>query len=87
VGPPMLTRVRRILSRPVSVDAMIEFAMWCALPYILVGLVFTFFNPDDVASLERSLQTVLPAGANLVAFSVVTLLRPLLTIAPGVCVL
>ena len=38
--------LRRVLSRRVSVEAMIEFALWMALPYIVVGLVFAFFGAD-----------------------------------------
>jgi hypothetical protein len=32
------------LSRRVSVEAMIEFALWMAIPYIVLGLVFAFFG-------------------------------------------
>jgi hypothetical protein len=41
--------LRRLLSRKVSIEAMLEFAMWIAIPYLVVGIVWTFLNADDVA--------------------------------------
>jgi len=36
-----------VLSRRVSVEAMIEFALWMAIPYIVIGLVFAFSGPSE----------------------------------------
>jgi hypothetical protein len=57
------TVLRRVLSRRVSVEAMIEFALWMAIPYIVVGLVFAFFGVEQVQLIETQLQTRLPAGS------------------------
>lgn len=69
-----------LLSRPVKVEAMIETLMWLALPYIVIGLVFTIAHPDDVRALERQVQTQLPAGADLASFGATTLLWPMMLI-------
>lgn len=77
--------MRRLLSRRVSVAAMVEFGLWVGLAHILVGMVWTFLNYDTVARLETQLQATLPAGADLVAFGVTALLWPLMLIAPALC--
>ena len=74
------------LSRPVKVEAMIETLMWLALPYLVIGLVWTFFHPEQVQLIESSLLTKFPAGADLVAFGQVTLLWPVLLLGADVCV-
>ena len=70
----------RLLSRPVKVEAMIEMLMWLAVPYIVVGLVFTIGHPDDVRVLEKQVQTRLPAGADVASFGAATLLWPMMLI-------
>ena len=50
------------MSREVSVAAMIEFAMWIAIPYLIAGMVWTFFDAGDVAQIETRLETSIPAG-------------------------
>lgn len=69
-----------VLSRPVKVEAMIEILMWLALPYIVIGLVFTVTHPDDVRTLERQVHTRLPAGADVASFGAATLLWPMMLI-------
>jgi hypothetical protein len=81
----MLTGLRRLLSRKVSIEAMIEIAMWVAIPYLLIGIVWTFLNVDDVARIETQLQTRMPAGADLAAFGVTTALWPFLLFGEEVC--
>jgi len=68
------------LSRPVKVEAMIETLMWLAVPYIVIGLVFTIAHPDDVRALEKQVQTQLPAGADVAPFGATTLLWPMMLI-------
>jgi hypothetical protein len=74
-----------MLSRTVSVEAMIEIAMWLAIPYLLIGIVWTFFNADDVARIETQLETRMPAGSDLAAFGTTTALWPLLLVGEEVC--
>ena len=63
---------------------MIEFAMWIAIPYLLVGIVWTFLHAD-VARIETQLQTRIPAGSDLVAFGATTALWPFLLVGPEFC--
>jgi hypothetical protein len=58
----------------VSVEAMIEFALWMAIPYI--GLVFAFFGAEQVQLIETQLQTRLPAGSDIAAVVLTVLLWP-----------
>ena len=81
----MSMRLRRLLSRKVSIEAMLEFGMWLAIPYLLIGIGWSFMNADYVGQLESALLIRLPAGANLVALGLTTALWPLLLIAPTVC--
>ena len=64
---------------------MIEIAMWLAIPYLLVGIVWTFFNADDVAGIQTQLETRMPAGSDLAAFGTTTALWPLLLVGEEVC--
>ncbi|WP_163701382.1 hypothetical protein [Mycolicibacterium agri] len=81
----MLTGLRRMLSRKVSVEAIIETAMWLSIPYLLIGIVFTFVNVDDVARIETAWETRLPAGADLAAFGATTVLWPFLLLGHEIC--
>ena len=78
--------LRRVLSRRVSVEAMIEFAMWMAVPYVVVGLVFAFFCAEQVALIETQLQTRLPAGADIAAYGLTALFWPAALFGVDVCV-
>jgi hypothetical protein len=82
-----MSGLRRLLSRKVSIAAMLEFAMWLAIPYLVVGIVWTFFNADDVARIETRLETKIPAGSDLGAFGATTALWPFLLFGHEVCAL
>jgi hypothetical protein len=77
--------LRRLLSRKVSVEAMAEFALWAAIPYLLIGIVWSFLNADDVARVETRLQTTRPAGSDLGAFGATTALWPFLLLGHEIC--
>jgi hypothetical protein len=81
----VLTRLRRLLSRKVSIEAMIEAAMWVAIPYLLVGIAWTFLHADDVARIQDQLTTRIPAGAELAAFGATTALWPFLLFGDEIC--
>jgi hypothetical protein len=70
----------------VSVEAMIEFALWMAIPYIVLGLVFAFFSAEQVQLIETQLQTRLPAASDIVAFVLTALLWPAMFFGVSVCV-
>jgi len=76
-----------VLSRRVSVEAMIEFALWMAIPYIVIGLVFAFFGAERVQLIETQLQTRLPAGADVAAYGLTALIWPATLFGVDVCVM
>jgi hypothetical protein len=78
--------LRRVMGRRVSVEAMIEFAMWMAIPYLLIGLVFAFFGAEQVQLIETQLQTRLPAGSDIAAYLLTALLWPAQLFGLDVCV-
>jgi len=81
-----MSLLRRLLSRRVSVEAMIEFAMWLAIPYLLIGLVWAFFDAEQVQSIETALQTRLPAGSEIIAFVQTALMWPAMVVGVDICV-
>ena len=78
------TMVRRVLSRRVSVEAMIEFGLWMAIPYV-IGLAFAFFRDEQVQLIETQLQTLLPAGADVAAYGLTALMWPATLFGVGAC--
>ncbi|AGB21826.1 hypothetical protein Mycsm_01414 [Mycobacterium sp. JS623] len=78
--------LRRLLSRRVSVEAMIEFALWMAIPYVVIGLVFAFFGAEQVALIETQLQTRLPAGSDIAAYGLTAFFWPAELFGVDVCV-
>ncbi|KUH81314.1 MULTISPECIES: hypothetical protein [unclassified Mycobacterium] len=63
-----MTTLRRLLSRRISVEAMIEIAMWLAIPYLLIGLAWAFFDAEQVQLIDTALRTRIPAGSDIAAF-------------------
>ena len=54
-------------------------------PLPLIGIVWTFFNADDVARIDTHVETRIPAGSNLAAFAATTALWPFLLFGHEVC--
>ncbi|WP_226863316.1 hypothetical protein [Mycolicibacterium baixiangningiae] len=81
----MLGALRRLLFREVSVADLLEAALWLAIPYLVVGMAFTFTHPQYVGFFEGQFATRLPAGADLAAFGQTMLLWPVLLIADYLC--
>ena len=82
---PVRTRVRRLLGRKVSIEAMIEFGLWMSIPNILIGVLWSFMNYETVSAVEKQLLPLLPAGADLIAFGLTTGLWPLFLLTSGLC--
>ena len=59
--------MRRLLSRRVSVGAMTEFLLWLALPYLLIGMAWTFLHPHAVQQVQKQWDRAFPAVAPLAA--------------------
>ena len=59
--------------------------LYFALPYLLIGIGYTFLTADRVDFMEAQLSHYLPAGANVAAFGESILLWPLLLLHPLFC--
>jgi hypothetical protein len=78
--------LRRVLSRKVSVAAMIEFALWLAIPYLLIGFVWAFFDAEQVQQFDTAFRVRLPAGAEILAYVQTAVMWPQLMLGAAVCV-
>jgi hypothetical protein len=83
----VLTRLRQVLSHPVSVGGLTEVAVWLAVGYLTIGLVWSFFHPDGVQRIETQLeqQLQLSAGSNyqLAALAEASVLWPVISVLPS----
>jgi len=78
--------LRRVLSHQVSVAAMIELAMWLAIPYLLIGFGWAFFDAEQVQLFETAFHRRLPAGADVLAYVQTAAMWPQLMLGADVCV-
>jgi len=65
---------------------MIEFALWLAIPYLLIGLVWAFFDAEQVRLFQTALQIRVPAGSEVLAFVQTAVMWPHLMLGADVCV-
>ncbi len=79
------TRTRSLLARRISVEGMIEFGLWMAIPYLVIGLTWAFFNVTKVRHLEELLKSAIPAGGGVAAYLLVAGLWPVYLLLPSVC--
>ena len=68
--------LRRALQRQVSVGALIEVAVWLALPYLAIGFTWTLLHPEQTQRIQARLETVSAMGSDLAAFGLSTALWP-----------
>ncbi|MGV0850877.1 hypothetical protein [Mycolicibacterium phlei] len=81
-----MTALRRLLSRRVSVEAMLETLMWLAVPYLLIGLVWAFFDAEQVQVIDAALRTRIPAGSDIGAFLITAAFWPVNLLGFELCV-
>ncbi|MFN8033708.1 MAG: hypothetical protein U0Q47_10470 [Mycobacterium sp.] len=81
-----MVKLRRVLNYELSIEALIEVAMWLAIPHLLIGLTWAFFHVEAVQQLHDQLDKVLPAGAEVASYVVAALLWPVLLLLPPLCV-
>ena len=81
-----MVKLRRVLSCEVSIETLIEVAMWLAIPYLLIGLTWAFFHVEAVEQLHDQLNKILPAGAEVASYVAAALLWPALLLLPPLCV-
>jgi hypothetical protein len=77
--------IRRALAHPVSVQALIELALWLALPYLMFGFFWAVVHPDKVRALQTQWSRVAPAGADVAAFGEAAALWPAVLLIPTTC--
>jgi hypothetical protein len=78
--------LQKVLGRRVSVAAIIEFAMWLAIPYLLIGLGWAFFDAEQVQLFDAAFRTRIPAGSEILAFVQTAVLWPHLMLGADICV-
>ena len=71
-----MNALRRVLRYQVSVGALIEVALWLAIPYLSVGFVWALLHSEETDRIQARFQNVLPAGADVAAFGVAAALWP-----------
>ncbi len=68
--------LRHVLQYQVSIGALIEVALWLAIPYLAIGFVWTMLHTEQTQRIQTRLETVFPAGADVAAFGLTTALWP-----------
>jgi hypothetical protein len=68
--------LRRVLAHQVSIEALIELAMWLAIPYLAIGLVWALVHPDQTQLVQTRLERVLPAGGDVGGFGLMIAFWP-----------
>jgi len=77
--------LRRALGYRLSVEQLIEIGLWLAIPYLLIGVVWAFLHPLEIAQMEDALLPRIPAGANIISFGLMVGLWPLSLLTLLVC--
>jgi hypothetical protein len=68
--------LRRVLQFKVSVAALIEVALWLAVPYLAIGFVWAMVHAEQTQRIQERLDNVLPVGTDLAAFGLTAALWP-----------
>jgi hypothetical protein len=66
----------RVLAYRVSVGALIEIALWLAIPYLCIGFGWALLHTEQVQQIQTRLEQVLPSGADVAAFGLTAALWP-----------
>ncbi len=68
--------LRRVLQYQVSIGALIEVALWLAIPYLAIGFVWAPLHAEQTQRIQTRLETVLPSGSDVAAFGITAALWP-----------
>jgi hypothetical protein len=66
----------RVLRYEVSVGALIELALWLAIPYLSIGFVWAVLHGDETQRIQARIEHVFPSGADVAAFGLTAALWP-----------
>lgn len=76
-----------VLQRGVTVGALLEIALWLAVPYIAIGGVWAAVHSERLHDLEAEWSKILPVGADLAALGEMIGLWPAVLLLPTTCML
>jgi hypothetical protein len=65
---------------------MIETTFWIVAVYAVIGLVWAFFDAEQVQQLDDQLRTRMPAGSDIAAFLTTGALWPWRILGAQICV-
>lgn len=71
-----LDSLHRVLQYRVSVGALAEVAVWLAIPYLSLGLVWAFLHTETTQRIQARLEPVFPVGADVLALGVTAAFWP-----------
>ena len=71
-----MAALQRVLNRKVSIGALIEVALWLAIPYLAIGLVWSSLHGEQVQQIQARLQHVSSASTDIMAFGLAAALWP-----------
>ena len=71
-----MTSLQRVLNHQVSIGALIEVALWLAIPYLCIGFAWSSLHGEQVQQIQTRLEKLSPTGADLLAFGFATALWP-----------
>ncbi|MCG5432271.1 hypothetical protein LV457_08185 [Mycobacterium sp. MYCO198283] len=81
-----MTRLRALLDRTVSVAALLEAALWLAVPYLILGFGWAALHIEQVRVMETEWKRFLPVAADLFAWGQAVGLWPVLLLLPDRCI-
>jgi hypothetical protein len=67
---------RRVLQYEVSVGALIEMALWLAIPYLSIGFVWAVVHTEETQRIQARLANVFPPASDVAAFGLTAALWP-----------
>lgn len=70
--PALLARLRRALTYPVTIGALLEIALLCAIPYLIIGAVAASTNGEGLhqVQVEQGSDALVALVASIVAWPV-----------------
>jgi H+/gluconate symporter-like permease len=72
----MTQPIQRVLRYRISIGALLEIAVWLAIPYLCIGLTWAAFHSQQVERIHTRLEKVLPVGADVSAYGLTAVLWP-----------
>ena len=68
--------LQRVLNHKVTIGALIEVALWLAIPYLVIGLVWSSLHGEQVQQIQARLQRLSPTSTDIMVFGLAAVLWP-----------